>query len=331
MDTFKAFRVYNDDNTVAGRVVDTTLDELSPGEVVFETAYSSVNYKDALAATGTGGKIIRKYPLTGGIDAAGTVVSSADSRFNPGDPVICTSYDFGVAHDGGFGRYCRVRGDWVVPLPTGLTLFEAMALGTAGYTAGLAFELLELNGLAPDNGKVLVNGATGGVATLAIDMLAARGFDVTAITGKQDEHDFLREIGARDVLARESIELGSKPLERPLWAAAFDSVGGAQLTWLTRTMQTHGLIASFGNAGGIELNTTVLPFILRGVRLIGVDSGYTPMALRRKVWARLATDLKPRHLDRIAHTIGLEDLPAQFDKMLKGAVRGRAVVAMKSP
>ncbi len=329
METFKAFRIYNDNDTVAGRIVDTTLDELSPGEVVFRTAYSSVNYKDALAGTGTGGKIIRKYPLTGGIDAAGVVVSSADSRFQPGDEVICTSYDVGVAHDGGYGQYCRVPADWVVPLPTGLTLFEAMALGTAGYTAGLAIELLELNGLEPANGKVLVNGATGGVATLVIDMLAARGFAVTAVTGKADEHDFLKGLGASEVLARESMDLGKKPLERSLWAAAFDSVGGDQLGWLTRTMHTHGLIASFGNAGGIELKTTVLPFILRGVRLIGVDSGFTAMPMRRKVWARLASDLKPRHLDTIAQTISLEDLPVQFDRMIKGQVRGRAVVQLK--
>src|SRR3954468_10225426 len=188
MDTFKAYRIYNDNNAIAGRVVDMKLDELPRGDVVFKTAYSSVNYKDALAATGAGGKIIRKYPLTGGIDAAGTVVSSADARFKPGDEVICTSYDMGVAHDGGYGEYCRVPAAWVVPLPQGLSLFEAMALGTAGYTAGLAVELLEVNGLAPGNGKVLVNGATGGVATLAIDMLAPRGFEITAVTGKDSEH-----------------------------------------------------------------------------------------------------------------------------------------------
>jgi NADPH2:quinone reductase len=329
MNRFKAFRIHNENDRVAGRIVDMALDELSPGDVVFRTAYSSVNYKDALAGTGTGGKIIRKYPLTGGIDAAGAVVSSSDSRFKPGDEVICTSYDLGVAHDGGYGEYCRVPADWLVPLPGGLTLFEAMALGTAGYTAGLAVELLELNGLTPQNGKVLVNGATGGVATLTIDMLAPLGYEITAVTGKESEQGFLKEIGAREVLLRKAIDLGKRPLERALWAAAFDSVGGEQLAWLTRTMQTHGLIASFGNAGGIELNTTVLPFILRGVRLIGVDSGYTPMPLRRKVWERLATDLKPRHLGTIAYTIGLEDLPAQFDKMLKGGARGRAVVELQ--
>jgi acrylyl-CoA reductase (NADPH) len=326
MDTFKAFRIFNDDDKVAGRVVDTRLDELSSGEVVFRTAYSSVNYKDALAATGTGGKIIRKYPLTGGIDAAGTVISSADPRFKAGDEVICTSYDMGVAHDGGYSQCCRVRADWVVPLPAGLSLFEAMALGTAGYTAGLAVELLEMNGLAPGNGKVLVNGATGGVATLAIDMLVRQGYEIVAVTGKETEAEFLKSLGAREVLQRQSIDYGTRPLEKPLWAAAFDSVGGDQLAWLTRTMQTHGLIAAFGNAGGIKLETTVLPFILRGVRLIGVDSASTPMPVRSKVWQRLATDLKPRRLDAIAHTIHFEDLPAQFDALLRGAARGRAVV-----
>jgi putative YhdH/YhfP family quinone oxidoreductase len=326
--TFKAFRIYNENDTVAGRVVDTTLADVMPGEVVLKTAYSSVNYKDALAATGTGGKIIRNYPLTGGIDAAGTVVSSTDPRFTAGDEVICTSYDMGVAHDGGYGEYCRLRADWVVPLPQGLTLFEAMALGTAGYTAGLAVELLELNGLAPGSGKVLVNGATGGVATLAIDMLARQGYDVTALTGKAGEEGFLKAIGARQVLLRSALDPGKRPLEKPLWAAAFDSVGGEQLTWLTRTMQPEGLIASFGNAGGAELHTTVLPFILRGVRLIGVNSATTGMPLRRKVWQRLASDLKPQHLERIAYTIGLEDLPAHFDKLLKGQARGRAVVTL---
>jgi putative YhdH/YhfP family quinone oxidoreductase len=328
MNTFKAFRIFNEHDRVSGRAVSATLDELSPGEVVFRTAYSSVNFKDALAGTGAGGKIIRKYPLIGGIDAAGVVVSSSDARYKPGDEVICTSYDFGVAHDGGYADYCRVPADWVVPLPTGLTLFEAMALGTAGYTAGLAMELLELNGMAPDKGKVLVNGATGGVATLAIDMLARLRYPVVAVTGKDAEHEFLKRIGAAEVLARQKLEPGTRPLEKTLWAAAFDSVGGEQLAWLTRTMQQAGLIASFGNAGGIEFKTTVLPFILRGVRLIGVDSGFTPMPLRRKVWERLATDLKPRHLNDIAFTITLEELPAHFERMLKAQVRGRAVVKL---
>jgi len=325
MDRFSALRVFSEDGKVAGRVVELGVDDLAPGEVVLRTAFSSVNYKDALAATGAG-KIIRRFPLVGGIDAAGTVVSSADARFKAGDEVICTSYDMGVAHDGGYAGMCRVPADWVVPLPAGLSLYEAMALGTAGYTAGLAVELLEQNGLAPANGRVLVNGATGGVSSLAIDMLARAGYQVVALTGKDQEADYLRGIGAAEVISRKTLEMGTRPLEKPLWAAAFDSVGGDQLAWLTRTMQPGGLIASYGNAGGIELNTTVLPFILRGVRLIGVDSAFTPMALRRKVWGRLATDLKPRHLQTIARTVGLAELPEVFGQVLKAGVRGRIVV-----
>ena len=326
MERFTAFRLFNEGGKTAGRAVEIDLDELSPGEVVFKTAYSSVNYKDALAATGRGGKMVRKFPLVGGIDATGTVVSSTDSRFKAGDEVICTSYDMGVAHDGGYAGYCRVPANWVVPVPKGLSLFDAMAIGTAGYTAALAISLLEQNDMKPESGKVVVNGATGGVATHAIDMLAALGYSVTAVTGKESERAFLERLGAREVLARSSIDPGTRPLEKAMWAAAFDSVGGEQLAWLTRTMQPHGVIASFGNAGGIELKTTVLPFILRGVRLIGVDSAYTPMPLRRRVWDRLAGDLKPRHLADIAYTITLDELPAQFEKLLNGAGRGRAVV-----
>jgi len=327
MNPFNSLRVFDENGKATARVVEVALSELSGGEVVFQTAYSSVNYKDALAATGAG-KIIRSFPRIAGIDATGTVISSADGRFKAGNEVICTSYEFGVGHDGGYSQVCRVPADWVVPLPKGLSLFEAAALGVAGYTAGLAVELLELNGMAPNNGKVLVNGATGGVATLAIDMLAGLGYHVVAVTGKDSEHEFLKRLGAAEVVSRHKLELGSRPLEKALWAAAFDSVGGEQLAWLTRTMQPNGLIASFGNAGGIEFKTTVLPFILRGVRLIGVNSGDTPMPLRRKVWGRLAADLKPRHFSEIAHVISLGDLPGYFEKMLKGEIKGRAVVRL---
>lgn len=329
MTNYQAYRIFNENNKIEGRLVDVPEADIGHGDVVFKTAYSSVNFKDALAATGAGGKIIRNYPLIGGIDAAGTVVSSADARFKAGDEVICTSYDMGVAHDGGYAGICRVPAQWVVRLPRGLTLLDAMALGTAGYTAGLAVELLELNGMAPNNGKVLVNGATGGVASLAIDMLAAKGYRVTAVTGKASEHDFLRKLGAAEILDRKAVDFGTRPLEKPLWAAAFDSVGGDQLAWLTRTMQPQGVIASFGNAGGIDLKTTVLPFILRGVRLIGVDSAATPMPLRTRVWERLASDLKPEHLGEIAQVISLADLPGYFARMLKGDIRGRAVVRIQ--
>jgi acrylyl-CoA reductase (NADPH) len=326
-DTFKALRVFNEDGKSVARVIDARLAELDAGEVVLRSAYSSINYKDALAITGAG-KVIRRFPCIAGIDGCGTVVESTDTRFKAGDEVIATSYDLGVAHDGGLGAMMRVKADWVVPLPQGLTLFDAMALGTAGYTAGLAIELAEKNDLQPQQGNVLVNGATGGVASLLIDMLSKIGYRVVALTGKIAEEAYLRELGAAEVLDRAKQELGTRPLERTLWAGAFDSVGGDQLGWLTRTMQQNGVIASFGNAGGIELKTNVLPFILRGVRLVGVDSGYTPMPLRSKVWKRLATDLKPRKLTSIAHTIALDEVPAYCARMLKGQIRGRAVVKL---
>ncbi len=328
MEKFRAYRIFEENGKGRGRLVDMTLDELDAGAVVIKVAYSSVNFKDALAGTGAG-KIVRRYPCVGGIDSSGTVVASSDSRFKPGDEVICTSYDFAMAHDGGYASYARVPGDWVVPLPAGLSLFDAMAIGTAGYTSALAVHLLEHNGMAHGNGKVVVNGATGGCASIAIDMLAGRGYQVTAVTGKADEHAYLRKIGAVEVLGRDALKPGTRPLEKGVWAAAFDSVGGEQLSALTRSMQQHGLIASFGNAGGIELNTTVLPFILRGVRLIGVDSGYTPMDIRRRVWQRLATDLKPRHLQDIVQTVTLDQLPGIFDTMLNQQTKGRTVVTIK--
>jgi putative YhdH/YhfP family quinone oxidoreductase len=325
MEKFRAYRIFEENGKGQGRLVEMTLDELDAGAVVIRIAYSSVNFKDALAGTGAG-KIVRRYPCVGGIDSSGTVVSSTDSRFKPGDEVICTSYDFAMAHDGGYARYARVPADWVVPLPAGMTLFDAMALGTAGYTSALAVHLLEHNGMAPANGKVVVNGATGGCASIAIDMLAGLGYAVTAVTGKTSEHAYLKQIGASEVVGREALKPGTRPLEKGVWAAAFDSVGGEQLSALTRSMQQHGLIASFGNAGGIELNTTVLPFILRGVRLIGVDSGYTPMDIRRRVWQRLATDLKPRHLNNIVRKIELDQLPEVFVSMLNQETKGRIVV-----
>lgn len=327
MEKFNAYRIFDENGKAKGRLTEMSVDELDAGAVVIRVAYSSVNYKDALAGTGAG-KIVRRYPCVGGIDSSGTVISSSDDRFKTGDEVICTSYDFGVAHDGGYAGIARVPADWVVPLPPGLTLFDAMAIGTAGYTSALAIHLLEHNGMAPGNGKVLVNGATGGCASLAIDILARLGYSVTAITGKTAEHAYLKSLGAAEVLGREVLAAATRPLEKGVWAAALDSVGGEQLAALTRTMQQHGVIASFGNAGGIELKTTVLPFILRGVRLIGVDSGYTPMDIRRWVWGRLATDLHPRHLKDIAQTVTLEQLPEVFDKMLKQQSKGRTVVAI---
>jgi NADPH2:quinone reductase len=323
---FSAYRIFQERGASSGRFVELTQDDLDPGEVVIRVVYSSVNYKDALAATGAG-KIIRRFPCVGGVDAAGVVESSQDARFKPGDEVIVTGYDMGVAHDGGYAEYARVPADWVVPLPQGLILQEAMALGTAGFTAALAIHRLEQNELTPARGKVVVTGATGGVGSLAIQMLAQLGYHVVAVTGKDSEHDYLKTLGAAEILARSTIDLSGKhPLESARWAGALDAVGGEMLSWLARTMQQNGVIASFGNAGGAELHTTVYPFILRGVRLIGIDSAATAMPLRRKIWQRLAGELRPARLDQVTRAIPFRQLPEACDAMLQGKGHGRTVV-----
>jgi acrylyl-CoA reductase (NADPH) len=305
------------------------LDDLDAGEVVIATHYSSVNYKDALAATGAG-KVMRRLPCVGGIDVAGVVVNSSDVRFTVGDEVLVTGYDLGVAHDGGYAEYVRVPAAWVVRVPVGMSLFEAMALGTAGFTAALAIHRLEQNELRPDSGKVIVTGATGGVASLAIQMLSQRGFHVVALTGKEREHDYLRALGASEILSRQDLVMGTRALEKSLWAGALDSVGGETLAWLTRTMHQDGCIASFGNAGGVELHTTVLPFILRGVKLLGVDSAATQMPLRLQIWQRLASDLYPKKLEKIVEQVSFADLQQVFPKILAGKQRGRVVVGFQA-
>lgn len=329
MQSFSAFRIFNEEGRTRGRLVDITMDTLTPGDVVIGSAWSSVNYKDALAGTGRG-KILKRFPLNGGIDVSGIVESSADPRFKPGDPVLVTGYDLGVSQDGGYSGFVRVPGDWVVPLPAGLSLFDAMVLGTAGFTAALAVTLLERDGLAPGQGPVAVTGATGGVGSIAIACLATRGYDVTAITGKDGEHEYLRTLGAREVLSRHALQMGTRPLEKATWAGAVDALGGDMLAWLTRTTNYWGGIASCGLAAGTELHTTVMPFILRGVRLVGIDSVMCPMEIRRSVWGRLATDLRPASLATIPHEITLERLDDAFATLLDGAARGRYVVRFPS-
>lgn len=328
MKNFSAYRIFEQDGKSAGRFVELQLSDLDPGEVVIQVHCSSVNYKDALAATGSG-KVIRRFPCVGGVDVAGVVVSSEDARFKPSDEVIVTGYGMGVDHDGGFAEYVRVPADWVVPLPQGLTLYDAMAIGTAGFTAALSIHRLEQNELTPEKGKVIVTGATGGVASLAIQMLAQLGYHVVALTGKDSEHDYLKSLGVSEILSRKDLVMGMRPLEKAQWAGALDAVGGETLAWLTRTMQQNGVIASFGNAGGIELHTTVLPFILRGVRLIGIDSAATAMPLRREIWQRLVNDLKPKQLAQVAHVVPFAELPQVFRWMLQGKQRGRTVVEIK--
>jgi acrylyl-CoA reductase (NADPH) len=326
MEPFTAFRIHRRDGKIAGRFDQVTLDDLTPGDVVVRVHYSDINYKDALAATGTA-PILRKYPLAGGIDLAGEVVSSSDPRYTPGQKVLVTGCGLSETQDGGYSEYSRLQGDWVIPLPAGMTEHDAMRLGTAGFTAALAIHRMEHNGQAPAKGPVLVTGATGGVGSLAINMLAGRGYEVVAVSGKPDADDYLRELGAARILRRQEIDFGSKPLEAVQWAGAIDNVGGEMLTWLTRTVDFWGNIACIGLAGSHELDTTVMPFILRGVNLLGINSSATLRELRLEVWKRIATDLRPTKLDRIADKlVSFEELPAQFADYMTGHVTGRTVV-----
>ena len=326
MQTFKAYRTFEQDKVVSSRFVDMSLDDLDAGDVVIRTKYSTINYKDALSYAGAG-KIMRKFPTVAGIDVAGTVESSTDMRWKRGDKVIVTGYDLGVAHDGGYAEYVRVPADWVVRRPESMTAFDAMTLGTAGYTAALAIHLMQLNGLVPAAGPVAVTGATGGVGSVAIEILAKLGHDVVAITGKEREADYLRRIGARDVMLRSSLALGStRPLEKATWAGAVDNLGGDILAWLLATSKIGGTVAAVGLAADMKLHTTVAPFILRGVRLLGTDSANTPMALRQTLWNKLAVEWRPDRVHDEVRTIDFDELPTHFDAYLKGMVRGRTVV-----
>ncbi len=326
MESFKALLIEERDGKVSSGFVRMDESQLDQGDVTIRVAYSSINYKDALAATGAG-KIIRRFPCVGGIDLSGTVIESKDVRFKAGDPVIATSFDIGVAHHGGYAEIARVPGDWVVPLPAGLSLFDAMALGTAGFTAALGIVRMEENGLRPDKGPVIVTGSTGGVGSLAVDMLAKLGYHVVALTGKESEADYLRSLGAAEVMLRQSLDLSKiRPLDRARWAGAVDNLGGDVLAWIASTMEQGGTIASIGLAASMSLNTTVAPFILRGVSLLGVDSGYIREPYRSGVWQRLAGDLRPPHLAGMSRSIPFYALPATFDDYIAGRAKGRVVV-----
>jgi acrylyl-CoA reductase (NADPH) len=330
MSTFKAFRIHETAGKILPKFDDLTLDALTPGEVVIDVQFSDINYKDALAATGVG-RILRRYPLVGGIDLAGIVQASGDARYQRGDAVLVTGCGLSETVDGGYAEVARVAAESVIPMPAGLDTFRAMALGTAGFTAALAIHRMERNGQAPGRGPIVVTGATGGVGSLAIDMLAARGYEVIAVSGKPESSGYLESLGASKIVLRGDFQLGSRPLEATRYAGAIDSVGGDMLAGLTRQMDFWGNIASVGLAGGMELKTTVLPFILRGVNLLGINSSATPRAERLEVWQRIATDLAPRHLERIAHrTIPFAELPGAFQAYLDGRVTGRTVVKIGS-
>ncbi len=328
MSPFKAFLIDEQGGATKSSFVKFEEAQLDAGEVTIKVAYSSVNFKDALAATGAG-RIIRRYPCVGGIDLSGTVVASSDARFSVGDAVIATSFDIGVAHHGGYAEYARVPAQWVVPLPTGLSPYEAMALGTAGFTAALGIVRMEENGLQPSKGPLIVTGASGGVGSLAVDMLARRGYQVTALTGKESEVDYLKGLGAAAVMFRSALDLSRiRPLDKTLWAGAVDNLGGEVLAWIVSTMKQGGTIASIGLAASPSLNTTVMPFILRGACLLGIDSGYIGEPYRSGVWQRLASDLRPQHLQSMTRCIAFDELPTVFDDFLKGRAHGRAVVAV---
>ena len=326
MHKFKAFRTFEENKVVSSRFVEMTVDELDPGDVTIKTKYSTINYKDALSHNGSG-RIMRKYPTNAGIDVAGTVEASADPRFKAGDKVLVTGYDFGVAHDGGYSEHVRVPADWVVRRPESMTAFDAMTLGTAGYTAALAVRLMEHNGLTPASGPVAVTGATGGVGSVAIEILGKLGFHVVAITGKPEEAAYLKDIGAAEVLLRQSLDVANiRPLGKATWAGVVDNLGGDLLASLISMMKVGGTVAAVGLAADYKLNTTVMPFILRGVHLLGVDSANTPMNLRQAIWNKLAVDWRPDRVHDLVRTIDFDDLPTHFDPYLKGLVRGRTVV-----
>lgn len=329
MTKFQAFVVEHEGEEIRSQVKILSIDDLPEGDVTIRAAYSSVNFKDGLATLKNGG-IVRQYPFIPGIDVAGTVVDSKDSRFKEGDFVLVTGYGLGVSHFGGFSEYVRVPGDWVVHLPQGLTLKEAMAIGTAGFTAALSVQKLEQQGLTPDKGEVLVTGASGGVGSVAVAMLSKLGYHVVASTGKTAEHEFLRQLGAKEILSREDVSPEKiRPLNKSRWAAVVDPVGGNTLAHALSTMKYGGAVAVSGMTGGAAFPGNVYPFILRGVSLIGIDSVECPMKERQALWERIATDLKPELLlDEIGRVTTLAKLPNVIDSILQGKVRGRMIVAL---
>ena len=327
--SYRAFVVNKTPDAFTAGIENLEEADLPQGEVTIRVEWSSVNYKDGLASS-PGGRVVTKFPLTLGIDLAGTVTGSTDARFAAGDAVVAIGNDIGVAHAGGFAELARLPADWVCKLPAGLSTKEAMALGTAGFTAAQSMEAIQKFGIGPDRGPVIVTGATGGVGSTAVSMLAGLGYTVAASTGKTSEHDYLRGLGASEILSREDVNAEStRPLEAERWAAAVDPVGGATTAYLIRTTKRGGVVALSGLTGGGTVNTTVFPFILRGVSVIGIDSVMQDSAYRDRIWQRCATDLKPKGLlDSIAVETDLDGLPAVLEAIRGGKVRGRTLVRL---
>jgi acrylyl-CoA reductase (NADPH) len=325
-DTFRAFRAHQDGKKIKCGVDKLTLDDLNPGEVIIQTEYSSVNYKDALGGSGQPG-IYKKYPIVCGIDGAGVVESSSDKRFKSGDSVLITGCEFGERVDGGYSEKIRVDANRVIPLPKNLTTQEAMIYGTAGFTAALCLYRMEKNGQTPQKGPIIVTGASGGVGCFAIQFLKSKGYEVIAVSGKSDQKDFLVSLGASQVISPEQLELGSRPLEKARWAGAIDNVGGELLAGLVRHIDLWGNVATVGLAGGIQLNTTVMPYILRGVSLLGISSNNCEWDVRLKTWERMASTLKPKELNHfVSQQVTVEELPAVFQNMLDRKTHGRVIV-----
>ncbi len=326
MKRFPAFRIHADEADTRAGIELVDLEQLSDGDVIIRVHYSSVNYKDALAGTGKA-RILRRSPLVGGIDLAGEVVMSSSNRFAPGDTVLVNGSGLSEVHDGGYAGYARVPADWIVPLPAKLNLDEAMIIGTAGFTAALCIHMMQQNHQLPEAGPVLVTGASGGVGSFAVHLLARLGYEVVAATGTPGADGYLRKLGAQEVIARDEVEIGRDLLGKARWAGAIDNVGGKTLSSVVRSTRPWGNVASVGIAGGSSFQLSTMPFIIRGVNLLGVSSSNCPQSLRRHIWERLGEDLRPGQIRSIhAQTVYLEDLPDVFTRLLNNEIRGRVLV-----
>ena len=327
--TFKCYLVTKDaDGTVSAEIAQRSLDELPPGEVLVRVAYSSLNYKDALAATGHPG-VNKTFPHVPGVDLAGCVVQSGAYEFVEGDSVLATGFDLGSNRWGGFAEYARVPEDWIVPLPPGLSLRESMILGTAGFTAGLCVDALQRHGVVPERGEIVVTGASGGVGSMAVAILAKLGYHVAAVTGKTTAHEYLKELGAERILDREQLDDRSgRPMLHARWAGAVDTVGGNILSTVLRATKHGGCVTACGLTAGDDLTMTVYPFILRGVTLAGIDAAWGPIPLRHQVWQHLAGEWKPDDLEKMATFIELPDLPPRISDILAGRITGRVVISI---
>lgn len=325
---FKCFRIDQEDDKIVSGLQSISMDDINPGEITLKTEYSSINYKDALAATGKG-KILRSFPLIGGVDVAGEVVESDDPRFDPGDKVIAACSGLSETNDGGYSEYARINSEAAIELPKQMDTRTAMAIGTAGFAAGLAIFKMKLNKQTPEMGPIVVTGATGGVGSIAIDMLSSSGFETTAITRKKTHDEYLKAIGTTNIVCLEEMELGERPLEKAQFGGGIDNVGGDLLSWVLRSTVPEGNVASIGLAADFKLPTNVMPFILRGVNLLGVNSTTLPNAVKQEVWDDIANNMSPQKIDQIVtKEVTLEELPDQFQAFIEGSIVGRVLVKL---